>query len=123
METKFDPTGPAPAITGSITVRAVDKTAEIVMQDHGLTDLKDNIRVGEAMAPKLPGEQQKVADTFFEPNKNPRLVGRRKAYLDALGKRAIAGAFQNMALDVKGVLPDNRVGLHVGKIERLRPEK
>ncbi len=52
-------------IGDSITVKAIDATAEVVMQDYALTDLKDNIRHGEAMAPKLPPDKQKLADGFF----------------------------------------------------------
>ena len=35
-------------------VHAIDRTAEIVMEDHGMTDLKDNLREGETMVPPLP---------------------------------------------------------------------
>lgn len=120
----FDPAGTAPAIGGSTIVRAVDYTAEVVMQDHKLTDLKDNIRVGETMAPKLPMPMQQAADTFFDPKNNPQIAAnpRRQAYLQNLGKRAIAGAFRSTALDVKGVLPDNRVKLRQAGTERIRQQ-
>ena len=90
-------TGVAPGHIGeNPTVKAIDKTAEIVMHDHGMTDLKDNIRQGESMAPKLPPAQQKVADNFFSANPlRDRGVGSRQAEL--LKRRAIAGAFRNMA--------------------------
>jgi len=64
----------APAVIGqSNVVKAVDATAEIVMRDHGLTDLKDNIRQGDIMAPSLKGKGangvalQQAADAFFTP--------------------------------------------------------
>lgn len=84
-------------IGANVQVKAVDLTAEIVMKDHNMTDLKDNIRSGEPMAPKLPGAMQAAADNFW--NKNPlaeRGVGSRQAEL--LKRRAIAGAYRGMAV-------------------------
>lgn len=78
-------------------VNAVDITADIVMKDHNLTNLQDNLRPGDTMAPKLPPAAQKQADNFF--TKNPladRGVGSRQAEL--LRRRALAGAFRNMAV-------------------------
>ena len=78
-------------------VRAIDKTAEIVMADHGMTDLKDNIRPGEAMAPKLPPAMQAASDNFF--NANPlkdRGMGSKQAEL--IKRRALAGAYRNMSV-------------------------
>jgi hypothetical protein len=57
--------GRAPAVGGSLVVRAVDETARIVMEDHGMTDLRSDVREGETMAPKLPPKQQEMADNFF----------------------------------------------------------
>jgi hypothetical protein len=95
----------APAHIGDkIVVKAVDKTADVVMTDYGLTDLKDNIRPGESMAPKLAPPMQAAADNFF--NKNPlqsQGVGSRQAQL--LGRRAIAGAFRGMAVNPGQVVP------------------
>src|SRR5579863_2292425 len=119
-EIGFDPTGTAPAIGGSIMTRAIDKTAQIVMEDHKLSDLRDNVREGDIMAPKLPAAQQQMADSLFNPAANPRLSGLRKRQLDHHGRRALAGAFRDIALDVKGVLPDNRVGLRVARTEKLK---
>ena len=115
-EIGFDPgEGQAPGLIGSNIAKAIDFTAEKVMREHGMTDLKDNIREGDTMAPTLPKEQQKAVDTFFTPEKNPRLSNR--------GKRAIAGAFRSTALDVRGVLPDNRVALHKSGTEQLQRNK
>lgn len=62
----------APGVIGANPiVRAVDTTAEIVMRDHGLTDLKDNIREGDSMAPTLKGKSaggtqlSTAVDNFF----------------------------------------------------------
>lgn len=58
--------GRAPAHTGANNqVKAVDATAEIVMQDYGLSDLRDGVRPGETMAPKLAPKLQQMADGFF----------------------------------------------------------
>ncbi len=45
--------------------KCVDKTADIVMHDYHMTNLKDNVRVGETMAPKLAPVLQSRADNMF----------------------------------------------------------
>jgi hypothetical protein len=83
-------------IGANIQVKAIDKTAEIVMQDNSMTDLKDNIRQGEQMAPKLAPEAQKAADNFFTAG---AVAGSARArQMSLLGRRAIAGHFRNMAV-------------------------
>jgi hypothetical protein len=86
------------------TVKAVDTTAEIVMQDYGMTDLRDNIRQGESVAPKLPPAQQKAADTYFAPEAG-RSAGMNKKQVDLLKRRAVAGAFRNMAVPPTAIMP------------------
>jgi hypothetical protein len=108
----------APGIVGrSNTVKAIDMAAEISMKDYWLTDLKDNVRQGETMAPNLPPAQQKMADNFFSPQSNPAFASKRQKQIKLLGQRAIAGAFRTTALDVKSVLPDNRVALRPVRTE------
>ncbi len=63
--------GTAPAVGGSLVVRAVDQTAAIVMADHHLTDLRSDVREGETMAPKLPPRLQAMADGMFSRPKRP----------------------------------------------------
>ena len=47
-------------------IKAVDTTADIVMQDYKIGDLPDHgMRVGDTMTPKLPPAQQAKADNFF----------------------------------------------------------
>jgi hypothetical protein len=65
--------GKAPAVGGSLVVRAVDTTAEIVMEDHGLTDLRSDVREGET-AVKNPPHIQNQIDNFFA---RPRARGQR----------------------------------------------
>ena len=55
--------------------KAMDATAEIVMKDYALTNLQDNLRAGDSMAPKLQGNdasgvplEQRV-DQVFKPQK------------------------------------------------------
>lgn len=100
--------GPA-TIGDKPMVRAIDRTAEIVMQDHGLTDLRDRVYPGEPLTPKLPPEKQRAADSFFSGEEVKRQVGpRRSRQMDILGRRAIAGAFRNMALNPAQVIPSAR---------------
>lgn len=103
----------APAQVGAnIRVQAVDRTAEIVMQDNRLTDLRDNIRQGEIMAPKLPPPMQKAADNFFGGPRGaigvsqPVTMAQKK--MQALGARAIRGAFRNASVAPNLVLPSTR---------------
>lgn len=53
------------AIGGNISIKAIDETAKIVMEDYGMTDLRSDVRETESMAPKLPPAQQQRADNFF----------------------------------------------------------
>lgn len=75
----------------AIKNKCVDKTADIVMTDYGMTDLKDSVRQGEAMAPKLAPTLQTGADNFFG--------GARAAAMPrnaaAIAKRALAGSFRD----------------------------
>lgn len=112
-------------IGNNVQNRAIDATAQIVMEDHKLTDLKDNVRAGESLAPKLPGEQQKIADGFFGGAAVREKVGIPKRQMDLIGRRAMAGAFRSMALNVgevqrpyKGQSPLERVGT-----EKLRDSR
>ena len=74
----------APAsIGGNIHVKAIDETAKIVMEEHGMTDLRSDVREGETAAPKLPPHLQAQADNFFGGPK-----GRRQGFNPANHVRA-----------------------------------
>ena len=112
--------GEAPAQIGkNVRVKAVDETAKIVMEDFHMTDLKDGIRAGENMAPKLPQAQQAAADNYFGGGAM-KSAGLNKKQTDLLGRRAIAGAFRNMA-----VPPNAALGLKKGEnpFRLVRTEK
>ena len=73
------PEAPAKAFTmgGSNFTKAMDATADIVMKDYGLTNLQDNLRAGDTMAPKLQGVdgsgvplEQRVSEVFAPPKRN-----------------------------------------------------
>lgn len=108
---EFDPAGKPPAMGGATIVKAIDYTAEMVMQEHQMTNLKDNLRDGDSMAPPLPVAQQKAADSFFSAGANSQIGKKRAAQMQQMGKRAMAGAYRSSALDIKSVLPDARVAL------------
>lgn len=102
-----------PQIGNNPRVKAVDVTADVVMKDHRLTDLKDNIRPGETMAPKLPGQMQKAADSFFSGGASAAVgsgqpVSRMQKRMQALGQRAIAGGMREMSISPNQVLPKTR---------------
>jgi len=57
---------PPPAAVGmNNAVRAQDLTAEIVMSDYKMTDLRDARHEGDTMAPRLDPKRQEAADNFF----------------------------------------------------------
>lgn len=88
------------------TVKIIDKTAEIVQQDYGLTNLKDNIREGESMVPSLPPKMQQAADNFFKgPTPTADQKSRRTKQMELLGRRAMGGAFRNMSINPGLVVP------------------
>lgn len=101
----------APATIGDKPiVKAIDATANIVMEDHHLTDLKDNIREGEAMAPKLgvgrdmagnPMNLQSQADNFFSGKAVADAAGVHSRQAQMMGMRAIHGRYRNMAISPK----------------------
>ena len=112
----------APSQIGNkVVVKAVDETAKIVMEDYKMTDLKDNIRHGESVAPKLPGQQQALADNYFGGG-GLRAAGISSKQADALGRRAIAGAFRSTSLNPGAIqLPDVRNGQSPLRVMRTEP--
>lgn len=110
-----------PGINGADGVRIIDKTAEIVMQDHHLTNLKDNLRPGDIMAPRLPYRQQQAADNFFQaPPKGTSVAQQRR--FKQLGAMALRGAFAGNAINPAAVLPGKRGEAVLRKIgtEKIR---
>jgi len=108
-------------IGNKVVVKAVDETARIVMEDYKMTDLKDNIRHGEAVAPKLPGQQQSLADNYFGGGAM-QAAGINKKQADLLGRRAISGAFRSAALNPSSIqLPDVRNGQSALRMMRTEP--
>jgi hypothetical protein len=108
-------------IGDKVVVKAVDETARIVMEDYKMTDLKDNIRQGEAVAPKLPGQQQTMADNYFGGGAM-QAAGINKKQADLLGRRAISGAFRSAALNPSSIqLPDVRNGQSALRMMRTEP--
>lgn len=75
--------------TAKNQIKAIDTTADIVMQDYKLGDLKDRVHQGEAMAPKLAPNLQKQADSFFAGKKNKNLPYNA----GAIAKAAMNGAY------------------------------
>jgi hypothetical protein len=118
--------GRSPAHIGAnVGVKAVDETAKIVMEDYRLTDLKDNIRHGETMAPKLPVHQQQAADNFFNPSGAAKAAGSRRLQqrVQNLGLMAIKGALGQPAFDPGQVA--QRAGIPLGSpaLRMVRSEK
>lgn len=81
--------GKAPGIGGSPMVKAMDMTANTVMREYGLTDLKSDGRQGATMAPSLPPPQQAAADGMFDPRARAKSMTRES--------RAMMGALNGIA--------------------------
>ena len=111
-------------IGDNVRVKAVDKTAEIVMADYGMTDLKDNIREGDIVAPKLPPAQQKLADGYFGGQAVGERWGMNNRQTRQMLARATAGAFRNMAINPGVVVPGKRGEKPLWSVrsERIRDE-
>ena len=112
-------------IGDKVGVKAVDETARIVMEDYRLTDLKDNIREGEVMAPKLPPHQQAAADNFFNPSATARRQGgaRFQQRVNNLGMMAMKGALGRPAFDPGVVAQKAGIELGTSALRRVRTEK
>ena len=104
-------------IGNNVRVKAVDATAEIVMQDYGMSDLKDNLRAGDSMAPKLTIRQQKMSENFWggkrhsdrkrDPTYQMGVQAQRKGIVDT----AMSGGYLP---NVAGAQPsDARTGDHL----------
>lgn len=97
--TPFDPAGgKAPAFASNVKNKALDATAEIIMAEHQMTDIRSptDIRQGESAAPKIPPKLQQLADNMFNPQKQLTSVGMgRQAGL--IARSAMAGAFSPAA--------------------------
>lgn len=84
--------GKAPGVVGSIPVLAYDAAAQIAMSDHGMTDLQDHRRAGEATAPKLRPDLQQKADNFWGGNQQkPRTRTAKVDMSPIYGERATGG--------------------------------
>jgi len=106
--------GRAPAVGGSNTVKAMDMAANLVMEDHGMTDLSSDGREGAIMAPKLPPGQQQRADAMFS---SARMGG------SAIGSRVqsmVRAAQQGKALGAFAQAPDPRAPNPVEMVHRAR---
>ena len=101
----------APPMHGSNAVKAIDYTANLVMEEHKLTDLRDNVRQGETMAPKLAPKLQAQADSFFGPKKKSANM---PFDVNRLGKQALSGAFRGGGPDpMKAIQPKYTPNIHV----------
>lgn len=99
----------------NVQVKAIDATADIVMTDYNMTNLQDNIRHGDAVAPKLPFPQQQKADNFFGGGDGvkapdfgrgmtPRTITAKQ--MNMIGQRAMRGAYRRMAVTPQVLYPN-----------------
>ena len=69
--------------------RAVD-IAQREAEDHGFTDMRDNLREGDIAAPRLAPHLQKVVDGFWGSAATPALAGKGPADMLAIARNAAA---------------------------------
>jgi hypothetical protein len=88
--------GRVPAVGGNPSVKAMDFTMNSVAAEYGMTDLRTDAREGETMAPKLPAQQQRMADAMFDPVARQKMLGTRRAkvQLGNIAANAMAGAYK-----------------------------
>lgn len=112
-------TGQAPAVGGSLIAKAVDTTTEMVMQDYGMTDLRDAKREGDTMAPKLPGPMQSAADNFFNRPKQGQRLNPNAGSSPLMGMSP--GMVRNAAVSGRFMTPDtpNPVAMHHKRQSKL----
>lgn len=95
----FDPAGGrAPSYASNVKNKALDATAEIIMREHHMTDIKSptEVRVGDDSAPRIPPHLQKMADNMFQPQKQLSSVGMgRQAGM--IASAAMRGAYSPAA--------------------------
>lgn len=113
----------APSVGGSVMSKAIEETARIVMQDHGMTNLKDHLREGETMAPSLPPQQQAKVEAFWGGPKRQRLREAIPPNLQPtqLGTAALAGAYRGQP-DVVGAMHKAKSGLKTNVVASDRPK-
>jgi hypothetical protein len=122
--------GPA-SIGGNTMNRAIDLTADITMAGYGLTDLKDNLREGDTMAPALPAPLQRQADGFFNGAGLADAVGGGRAgggmarRMTQMGQRALRGSYRSTAVSIADVDPrgPNEPALRMVGKEKIGTEK
>lgn len=124
-------TGETPGHVGAnVTVKAIDETAKIVMEDYQMTDLKDNVRQGESMVPALTPRQAAMSKNFWgggrmRERRNPTFLrgigGRSEEMKDMnIGQKAINGAFSIPDI-TKGRPADTQTGAdELSRIHRSR---
>jgi hypothetical protein len=88
-----------PGIIGNNNfVKAVDRTAELVMQDYKMTDINmsSSLRDGDNCVPKLTHEQERKVDDVFSGKAKNNVMGMQGDKMTAsLMKQVNAGAFRN----------------------------
>ena len=114
-----------PRVGGSNFTKAMDATAEIVMKDYGLTDLQDNLRAGDSMAPKLRQDLEQQVDQVFKPQKP--IMGQQGAgnFNRALTGQINAGKFagQSGARDITARAQNSGYKVPTNIIHEHQPER
>jgi hypothetical protein len=91
--------GCAPSIrTSSNHTKAIDQTAEIVMQDYQMTDIKmdTSLRAGDNCVPKLSPELERKVDSVFDSKAKNNVMGMAGDNLTkGLLKQIDAGMFKS----------------------------
>ena len=110
--------GRAPSIGGSLVARATDAAAQMVMEDHKMTDLQDATREGDTMAPRLTIAQQRVADGMFSAQKRQQSMGQgggMAAAMNRIARQGVGAASALVQRDSNAV--DPIAAIHSAKVK------
>lgn len=121
-----------PAMGASNFTKAMDITADIVMKDCNLTNLQDNLRAGDSMAPKLQGTdstgiplEQRV-DQVFKPQANKVMGMQGAANLNkTLTSQINSGRYASQSgnRDIAAMAKDSGVKIPTQILFDHQPEK
>lgn len=112
-----------PSAGKSAFTKAMDETANIVMEDYKMTNLNDRLREGDNMVPKLRPDLEEKVGTGWNNNQKNNVAGLAGANLN----RAITKAIDSNRFASQGDVVSKAMSVverpHVNIINEYRPEK
>lgn len=116
--------------SSKIQNKAIDETANIVMEDYKMGNLPDKkMQPGETMAPRLDPVRQNMAESMFGKKKGfascldmgtgrVRPIGNRGMNMGALARNAMAGAYAHGGVDPVAAAQSKREPMKINVINK-----